>query len=63
MSLSVSVKSGAVHSKEDLESFLKEAEIMKHFDHVNVVRLLGMSLLNEIIISCLKSRLKCIIYM
>ncbi len=49
MSLNIPVKSGAVHSKEDLESFLKEAEMMKHFDHVNVVKLLGMSLLILII--------------
>ncbi|XP_056115225.1 tyrosine-protein kinase receptor UFO isoform X2 [Rhinichthys klamathensis goyatoka] len=33
-----------IYSKEDLESFLKEAEIMKHFDHVNVVKLLGVAL-------------------
>jgi len=53
----------AIYSKEDLESFLKEAEIMKHFDHVNVVKLLGMSLsLLNYVIYCLVSRLKCIIY-
>ncbi|XP_073692769.1 tyrosine-protein kinase Mer [Garra rufa] len=44
--IKVAVKTlkGAVHSKEDLESFLKEAEIMKHFDHANVVKLLGVAL-------------------
>uniref|UniRef100_A0A8C1BEE1 Tyrosine-protein kinase receptor n=1 Tax=Cyprinus carpio carpio TaxID=630221 RepID=A0A8C1BEE1_CYPCA len=42
--VAVKTLKGAVHSKEDLESFLKEAEIMKHFDHVNVVRLLGVAL-------------------
>ncbi|XP_052418076.1 hepatocyte growth factor receptor [Carassius gibelio] len=42
--VAVKTLKGAVHSKEDLESFLKEAEIMKHFDHVNVVKLLGVAL-------------------
>uniref|UniRef100_A0A096MGB0 receptor protein-tyrosine kinase n=1 Tax=Poecilia formosa TaxID=48698 RepID=A0A096MGB0_POEFO len=39
----VAVKTVAVgiHSQRDLEEFLKEAEIMKNFDHENVVRLLG----------------------
>lgn len=30
-----------IHSQEDLHEFLREAEIMKNFDHENVVRLLG----------------------
>ncbi|XP_043100407.1 tyrosine-protein kinase receptor TYRO3 isoform X2 [Puntigrus tetrazona] len=42
--VAVKTLKGAVHSKEDLESFLKEAEIMKHFHHVNVVKLLGVAL-------------------
>ncbi|KAK2913465.1 hypothetical protein Q8A67_001864 [Cirrhinus molitorella] len=42
--VAVKTLKGAVHSKEDLESFLKEAEIMKHFDHTNVVKLLGVAL-------------------
>ncbi|XP_051991561.1 tyrosine-protein kinase receptor TYRO3-like isoform X1 [Xyrauchen texanus] len=33
-----------IHSQEDLESFLKEAEIMRYFDHDNVVKLLGVAL-------------------
>ncbi|XP_050972004.1 ephrin type-A receptor 5 isoform X2 [Labeo rohita] len=44
MRVAVKTLKGAVHSKEDLESFLKEAEIMKHFDHINVVKLLGVAL-------------------
>ncbi|KAM4714654.1 tyrosine-protein kinase receptor TYRO3 [Anableps anableps] len=36
-----------IHSKQDLEDFLKEAEIMKNFDHENVVRLLGITLKKE----------------
>ncbi|XP_028973297.2 tyrosine-protein kinase receptor TYRO3 [Esox lucius] len=36
-----------IHSREDLESFLKEAEIMQHFDHTNVVKLLGVTLEQE----------------
>ncbi|KAJ8405378.1 hypothetical protein AAFF_G00318510 [Aldrovandia affinis] len=36
-----------VHSLEDLESFLKEAEIMQNFDHDNVVKLLGVALKQE----------------
>lgn len=32
-----------IHSQEDLHEFLREAEIMRHFDHENVVRLLGKS--------------------
>ncbi|XP_048884333.1 tyrosine-protein kinase receptor TYRO3 isoform X2 [Brienomyrus brachyistius] len=33
-----------IYSKEDLESFLKEAELMKNFKHPNVVGLLGVAL-------------------
>ncbi|CAL8240422.1 unnamed protein product [Merluccius merluccius] len=33
-----------LHSQEDTRQFIKEAEIMKSFDHENVVRLLGVSL-------------------
>ncbi|KAK0152451.1 Ephrin type-A receptor 4-A [Merluccius polli] len=33
-----------LHSQEDTRQFIKEAEIMKTFDHENVVRLLGVSL-------------------
>ncbi|XP_039514256.1 hepatocyte growth factor receptor isoform X2 [Pimephales promelas] len=46
LDIRVAVKTSkeAIYSKEDLESFLKEAEIMKHFDHVNVVKLLGVAL-------------------
>ncbi|KAJ8008100.1 hypothetical protein DPEC_G00101260 [Dallia pectoralis] len=36
-----------IHSRGDLESFLKEAEIMQHFDHDNVVKLLGVTLEQE----------------
>ncbi|XP_056156208.1 tyrosine-protein kinase receptor TYRO3 [Lampris incognitus] len=32
------------HTQEDLHKFLEEAEIMKNFDHKNVVRLLGITL-------------------
>lgn len=30
-----------MNCQEDLHGFLKEAEIMKNFDHENVVKLLG----------------------
>lgn len=30
-----------LYSQEDLHEFLKEAEIMKNFDHKNVVKLIG----------------------
>ncbi|XP_069015131.1 ephrin type-A receptor 2 [Embiotoca jacksoni] len=33
-----------IHCEEDLHEFLREAEIMKNFDHENVVRLLGVTL-------------------
>ncbi|XP_026873014.2 tyrosine-protein kinase receptor TYRO3 isoform X2 [Electrophorus electricus] len=33
-----------IYSEDDLQSFLKEAEIMQHFDHDNVVKLLGVTL-------------------
>ncbi|XP_041840769.1 tyrosine-protein kinase Mer isoform X2 [Melanotaenia boesemani] len=33
-----------IHCQEDLHEFLKEAEIMKNFDHENVVKLLGVAL-------------------
>ncbi|KAM4565173.1 tyrosine-protein kinase receptor TYRO3 [Fundulus diaphanus] len=33
-----------IYSKQDLQEFLREAEIMKNFDHENVVRLLGVTL-------------------
>ncbi|CAN9509770.1 unnamed protein product [Ophioblennius macclurei] len=36
-----------IHSQEDLQEFLKEAEIMKNFDHDNVVKLLGVTLERE----------------
>ncbi|XP_022065914.2 tyrosine-protein kinase receptor TYRO3-like [Acanthochromis polyacanthus] len=36
-----------IHSQEDLHEFLREAEIMKNFDHENVVRLLGVTLQRE----------------
>ncbi|XP_030634982.1 ephrin type-A receptor 3 [Chanos chanos] len=36
-----------IHCHEDLESFLKEAEIMQHFNHDNVVNLLGVTLEQE----------------
>jgi hypothetical protein len=39
------VASVGLDRQEDLESFLKEAEIMQHFDHNNVVKLLGNSAL------------------
>ncbi|KAG9274139.1 tyrosine-protein kinase receptor TYRO3-like [Astyanax mexicanus] len=36
-----------IYSHDDLQSFLKEAEIMQHFDHENVVKLLGVTLERE----------------
>ncbi|MGH0144193.1 UNVERIFIED_CONTAM: hypothetical protein FKN15_005908 [Acipenser sinensis] len=44
--IKVAVKTMRVglYSQEDLESFLKEAEIMQNFNHTNVVRLLGVAL-------------------
>ncbi|XP_028850855.1 ephrin type-A receptor 4-B isoform X2 [Denticeps clupeoides] len=44
--LKVAVKTMRVgiYTHEDLDSFLKEAEIMKHMDHNNVVKLLGVTL-------------------
>ncbi|XDV18857.1 hypothetical protein PO909_024460 [Leuciscus waleckii] len=42
--VAVKTSKEVIYSKEDLESFLKEAEIMKHFDHANVVKLLGVAL-------------------
>ncbi|XP_039997295.1 tyrosine-protein kinase receptor TYRO3 isoform X2 [Xiphias gladius] len=36
-----------IHSQEDLHEFLREAEIMKNFDHENVVTLLGVTLQRE----------------
>ncbi|XP_072542976.1 ephrin type-A receptor 4-A isoform X2 [Salminus brasiliensis] len=36
-----------IYSQDDLQSFLKEAEIMQHFDHDNVVKLLGVTLERE----------------
>lgn len=30
-----------IHSQQDLHDFIREAELMKSFDHENVVRLLG----------------------
>ncbi|XP_045075658.1 tyrosine-protein kinase receptor TYRO3-like [Coregonus clupeaformis] len=49
MDIKVAVKTMRVglHSQEDLDSFLKEAEIMQHFDHNNVVKLLGVTLQQE----------------
>ncbi|XP_076829000.1 ephrin type-A receptor 7 isoform X2 [Brachyhypopomus gauderio] len=36
-----------IYSEGELQSFLKEAEIMRHFDHDNVVKLLGVTLERE----------------
>ncbi|KAM4611958.1 tyrosine-protein kinase Mer isoform 2-T2 [Polymixia lowei] len=36
-----------IHSQDDLNEFLREAELMKNFDHDNVVRLLGVTLERE----------------
>ncbi|XP_018549395.1 tyrosine-protein kinase receptor TYRO3 isoform X1 [Lates calcarifer] len=49
MDIKVAVKTMRVgiHSQEDLHEFLREAEIMKNFDHENVVRLLGVTLQRE----------------
>ncbi|KAM8881245.1 tyrosine-protein kinase Mer [Synchiropus picturatus] len=33
-----------IHSQEDLHDFLREAEIMKNFSHVNVIKLFGVTL-------------------
>uniref|UniRef100_A0A1A8BA01 receptor protein-tyrosine kinase n=1 Tax=Nothobranchius furzeri TaxID=105023 RepID=A0A1A8BA01_NOTFU len=33
-----------IHTLEDLQDFLKEAEIMRNFDHKNVIKLQGISL-------------------
>ncbi|KAL2079313.1 hypothetical protein ACEWY4_025057 [Coilia grayii] len=46
MQIKVAVKTmrAGIHSQEDLETFLKEAELMRHFDHENVVNLLGVAL-------------------
>ncbi|XP_010778791.1 tyrosine-protein kinase Mer-like [Notothenia coriiceps] len=41
MKVAVKTMRVGIHSQEDLYDFLKEAEIMKTFDHENVVRLLG----------------------
>ncbi|XP_076580753.1 tyrosine-protein kinase receptor TYRO3 [Chaetodon auriga] len=47
--IKVAVKTMRVgfHSQEDLHEFLREAEIMKNFDHENVVKLLGVTLQRE----------------
>nr|XP_023696138.1 ephrin type-A receptor 8-like isoform X1 [Paramormyrops kingsleyae] len=42
--VAVKTTKAGIYSKEDLESFLKEAELMKNFKHTNVVRLLGVAL-------------------
>ncbi|KAL0970430.1 hypothetical protein UPYG_G00241840 [Umbra pygmaea] len=49
LNINVAVKTlkVGINSKEDLESFLKEAELMQHFDHNNVVKLLGVTLEQE----------------
>ncbi|XP_042368582.1 tyrosine-protein kinase receptor TYRO3-like [Plectropomus leopardus] len=49
MDIKVAVKTMRVgiHSQEDLHEFLREAEIMKSFDHENVVQLLGVTLQRE----------------
>ncbi|XP_028285497.1 ephrin type-A receptor 3 isoform X2 [Parambassis ranga] len=49
MSIKVAVKTMRVgiYNQEDLHEFLREAEIMKNFDHDNVVRLLGVTLQRE----------------
>ncbi|XP_062372838.1 tyrosine-protein kinase receptor TYRO3 [Sardina pilchardus] len=44
MKVAVKTMRAGIHSHEDLETFLKEAEIMRHFDHENVVSLLGVTL-------------------
>ncbi|MGH0125638.1 UNVERIFIED_CONTAM: hypothetical protein FKN15_028190 [Acipenser sinensis] len=43
LSLGRDLGSVGLYSQEDLESFLKEAEIMQNFNHTNVVRLLVCS--------------------
>ncbi|XP_034019939.1 tyrosine-protein kinase Mer [Thalassophryne amazonica] len=47
--LKVAVKTMRVgiHNQEDLHEFLKEAEMMKNFNHDNVVRLVGVTLQKE----------------
>lgn len=49
VNMKVAVKTMRVgfHIQEDLHEFLREAEIMKSFDHDNVVRLLGVTLQRE----------------
>ncbi|KAM9827335.1 ephrin type-A receptor 7 [Neosynchiropus ocellatus] len=33
-----------IHSQEDLHEFLREAEVMKNFSHINVIKLFGVTL-------------------
>ncbi|KAF3836739.1 hypothetical protein F7725_004203 [Dissostichus mawsoni] len=47
MKVAVKTMRVGIHSQEDLYDFLREAEIMKTFDHENVVRLLGVTLQRE----------------
>ncbi|KAK7910284.1 hypothetical protein WMY93_014968 [Mugilogobius chulae] len=49
LTIKVAVKTMRVgfHTHEDLHEFLREAEIMKNFNHDNVVRLLGVTLQRE----------------
>ncbi|MEQ2242159.1 hypothetical protein ILYODFUR_032958 [Ilyodon furcidens] len=43
MKVAVKTMRVGIHSQQDLHEFLREAEIMKSFDHENVVKLLGKS--------------------
>ncbi|KAM3591159.1 uncharacterized protein V6R79_023647 [Siganus canaliculatus] len=47
MKVAVKTMRVGIHSQEDLHDFLKEAEIMQHFDHENVVKLLGVTLQHD----------------
>ncbi|XP_017260936.2 tyrosine-protein kinase receptor TYRO3 [Kryptolebias marmoratus] len=47
MKVAVKTMRVGIYSQEDLHEFLKEAEIMKNFDHKNVVKLLGVTLQRE----------------
>ncbi|XP_076003228.1 tyrosine-protein kinase receptor TYRO3 isoform X2 [Genypterus blacodes] len=47
MKVAVKTMRVGIHSQADLHDFLTEAETMKHFDHVNVVKLLGVTVQRE----------------
>ncbi|XP_047241391.1 ephrin type-A receptor 5 isoform X4 [Girardinichthys multiradiatus] len=47
MKVAVKTMRVGIHSQQDLHEFLREAEIMKSFDHENVVKLLGVTLKKE----------------